>query len=1506
MTSTDVLQIKLEIQGDGTVRAALADVGKSGEQAAKGTKSAAGGVQMLGQAIAAFGVQQMVTGFITVNREAEQLRVSLKTLEGSQAAATARFRELQEMAKTTPLSVNEVTATYIKLKNFGIDPMNGSMQAMVDQAAVLGGGIETLNGIVMAFGQANAKGKLQGEEMLQLAERGVPVYDTLARALNKTTGEVQELASKGQLGRDVIAQLIVEIGKNNFGAAAAQANTLDGAIGGLKDNIEQLAIAAGDSGLTAVLTVLIAQVSDGVQALTSLVAPTKELGTAADEAGGFIAGLSKGVLVVTAGAKVAGAGVGVWVDYLLALVDAARAAMIAVTGYYVAVGKAMTGDFSGASNAVKTSLEGSAAAFENAKSRVAAANSAFADTYDDIARQLGDDLDKLIKASEHAGEAVTKPGKAAAQSAGGVVKLTEEQKKAIAETERFIASLKRESEAHGKSEIQLLLEESARQKATAATQKQRDEIERLTKIRAMQLRQDEAAAKILKFAEDLLDDNAEALKQYASLLDQQARTLGGPATEAAMDYAAALHQISQAEQALMAQGSLSEEQVKKLAQARENASKIYGQSMQRAAMEQVSAYGRVWLQGISDLAPAITDGIMSGDWENVGERLGKSILGGLLETMLDQSVVKPIQQAFMNMLSGGDSGSTGMWGSLFDGLKNVFGAGASGTSGGSIAGGQGGGAMSSFGGALASNPVGWIIAGMALNAGLHGSGWRINEPGNASAAIGGTGNYALYGGPFGAEVMTTAMVSVYADKILQSLGMNGTWASAFSGSSVLAALFGRKAPEIQASGISGTYGFGGFEGQAFADIYQKGGLFSSSRRWTETAALDAAIDDIFDSAIIAVRRSAERLADSLGSDVSAALDAVRFNARLELSDDPEEAQRQIQEYVAQMMDSLSQAALDALGYAKLPKLAGISAADAMAGLQSLLGFMDDLQGRLDQLDSSPLVQLRLALEKLSSAESDALLKLEDALDGFNPAEIAEAAAQAEQAIVARYQAEIQMVRNLETALLTAQQQARQFDLAMAQRLAQAGGGSGVVVGAASVNMAASQTLVMGASDPERALAYLDEFVGNVDAWLQASIAQVNELAQAEQNRINIALAGIAQQQQAIAEALAALSAERNAIIAGATARATEAAAAANAQAQAIAQQQQAAAQAQINALQEQLSLAQQFASVVERARAMIQELTLGSANPLGAQARLALLDRQIAAAEATVNNSSGAAQAEAAAQLLALLQQRLSLVQSEGLMQRPGDDYLALYNDTLARIAAIEAMAGPQADLAIQLQEELNAIQSRTYEAVSTIAASVAYTAEEQARLNAIAEAETALQEEQKKLEEEAIALQEELLQVQRDAEAQIDDLNAQARSYYEWARAEGARLQAERAHALERQIELITHGQSIDEFIADRQAESTRLLTQISLDLRAFLDAISTDVQIPGLGGSPAPGPGGNPRFPDGPMLPEMAPITINTTNNITMTSADPAQVARAVAETMDRQIPQLATRIKREFSTA
>jgi hypothetical protein len=369
---------------------------------------------------------------------------------------------------------------------------------------------------------------------------------------------------------------------------------------------------------------------------------------------------------------------------------------------------------------------------------------------------------------------------------------------------------------------------------------------------------------------------------------------------------------------------------------------------------QAEEWASVWVRGVESAADAFTDFIMSGlrDFKSLGSSLksiAKQIVGDLVRTFLQQKIVIPIQtqitnsmngqgggnifQSILGMFSGngfsgggqgnwlssignlfGGGGQGGNWlssiGSLFGGGSAASAASSAGGTWGGLAGmanasqGIGGASGAAAGGAssMASAVpiIGWIIAGMMKNAELFDQGWDIAN-----------------GESWAGKIATLGAVG-NADKLFRSLGFSDKVSSILSGSSIHAKLFGRKKPQITGQGIEGSYGFGGFDGRTFADIKQKGGLFRSSKYWTEYGTLDNDVDKAFEGAIRAVKGGATSLANQLGIDVSKQLAAVRVNiGKIKLDADPAKAQQQIEAEIAKMVENLSAQAVRALGFGKL-------------------------------------------------------------------------------------------------------------------------------------------------------------------------------------------------------------------------------------------------------------------------------------------------------------------------------------------------------------------------------------------------------------------------------------------------------------------------------------------------------------------------------------------------------------------------------------------------------------
>ncbi|MGE4260019.1 tape measure protein [Shewanella sp.] len=217
----------------------------------------------------------MAGAYIGIDRLWESLKSILETgdrfaafnaqmtaMMGSVAAGQQATAWIKDFANNTGSRLESVQTAFAKLKAFGIDPMNGSLQSMVDYNAKLGGSQETLEGVILAVGQAWAKQKLQGEEILQLVERGVPVWALLEKVTGKNTVALSKLSQAGKLGQETIKALVDEMGKAATGQAALSLDRLGGQINVLSNNWEVFKGKIADAGLYRTAIDFLKQLSD--------------------------------------------------------------------------------------------------------------------------------------------------------------------------------------------------------------------------------------------------------------------------------------------------------------------------------------------------------------------------------------------------------------------------------------------------------------------------------------------------------------------------------------------------------------------------------------------------------------------------------------------------------------------------------------------------------------------------------------------------------------------------------------------------------------------------------------------------------------------------------------------------------------------------------------------------------------------------------------------------------------------------------------------------------------------------------------------------------------------------------------------------------------------------------------------------------------------------------------------------------------------------------------------
>lgn len=203
------------------------------------TSRSAESMRSLSNAIGLIGLGGFAKDILQTNIEMENLRARLDATFGSMAKGQQAFEDILKIAKETPQSVEEISKSFVMLKNFGIEPTIKVMQDLTNMTSKVGGNADTLSGIVRGLGQAYAKGKLQAEDANQMIERGVPVYALLSKELHKTTAEIMDMMASGEITRPVIEKLIAAMGSSSVGASTKMMETLGGKISMLGDSWHQ-------------------------------------------------------------------------------------------------------------------------------------------------------------------------------------------------------------------------------------------------------------------------------------------------------------------------------------------------------------------------------------------------------------------------------------------------------------------------------------------------------------------------------------------------------------------------------------------------------------------------------------------------------------------------------------------------------------------------------------------------------------------------------------------------------------------------------------------------------------------------------------------------------------------------------------------------------------------------------------------------------------------------------------------------------------------------------------------------------------------------------------------------------------------------------------------------------------------------------------------------------------------------------------------------------------------
>ncbi len=220
------------------------------------SKSAFGAFRGLTRAVFSFkgallglGLGYLAKQAIGVASGFQDMRVSLDTI--TKGKGVEWFEKLNKWALKMPINTGKAIQAFTQMRAMGLKPTIADMTTLVDTASALGGGADTMMSISQALGQMKTKGQASMEQLIRLAERGVPVFEILKEQLKLTDDELQNLATSGREVDEVIAAIVRGMDERFGGQSTKIAEKWSGLTESLKSYWNEFVRVVMDSGVLA-------------------------------------------------------------------------------------------------------------------------------------------------------------------------------------------------------------------------------------------------------------------------------------------------------------------------------------------------------------------------------------------------------------------------------------------------------------------------------------------------------------------------------------------------------------------------------------------------------------------------------------------------------------------------------------------------------------------------------------------------------------------------------------------------------------------------------------------------------------------------------------------------------------------------------------------------------------------------------------------------------------------------------------------------------------------------------------------------------------------------------------------------------------------------------------------------------------------------------------------------------------------------------------------------------
>ena len=166
-------------------------------------------------------VTNLATVGVSYNSLQQNSRAALETILGSTEAVNEQMAALDDLVSRSPFGKDVFISAQQQMLAFGIETQKvvPYLDAVQNAVAATGGSSQKLAEITYVMAQIQSAGKVTATDLMQMGQRGVDAATLVGSQMGKTSGEIREMITKGEIDVETFLDSLTAGMSEKFGGA---------------------------------------------------------------------------------------------------------------------------------------------------------------------------------------------------------------------------------------------------------------------------------------------------------------------------------------------------------------------------------------------------------------------------------------------------------------------------------------------------------------------------------------------------------------------------------------------------------------------------------------------------------------------------------------------------------------------------------------------------------------------------------------------------------------------------------------------------------------------------------------------------------------------------------------------------------------------------------------------------------------------------------------------------------------------------------------------------------------------------------------------------------------------------------------------------------------------------------------------------------------------------------------------------------------------------------------